>query len=525
MDRRRFLRAVGAGGTRLAAGAMGLGLLSRMARADSHCDTGSWGRIVGTVGGAGGWTCDNHEGYKILEIFLTRGASQWETFWLPGAGAPNFSDYGMADLPIASLDWGDNTASFPCQSPDIPPSESDSQLMGTESDSGVNIYWGAPARPLYRRADIRSRVRMVTQHHNLGPHEAAIPFALSGLRLGNPRRSGMGAAVQRRWRAVEPDQLLPASYVLHHGGTLAPPAAAVAGTHPGLSRPLVVQVQPTDSFFDSLARTGISSESDELLLALRHEFRDRLRYRGFGNPVRSAGFDSYWVAAELLRDAPAMQSLFADELLVIDTAVAKCPTMGGDVTANTAHGAKTMLHAAASLLNSGPARYCCVIDRGLGGTYDTHGNSTINHLLYTTTNLYNVLHHLADIIRHPTANPDGLIDLDDTLIVINSEFGRTPMINGNTGRDHWPEGYTNILIGGPITGGPTIRGAIDATGNTTVAHRYSPADVRGALYLAAGIDPFADGAFRVSDFSDALRNGSVSEVVIRDRLREWILGV
>jgi uncharacterized protein (DUF1501 family) len=166
-----------------------------------------------------------------------------------------------------------------------------------------------------------------------------------------------------------------------------------------------------------------------------------------------------------------------------------------------------------------------IIDTGITGSYDTHGNGTQLHLLHTSANLYDVLHHLSDIIHHPVNNPSGTLDLDTTMVVINTDFGRTPDINGNNGRDHWPQGYATVFIGGPLAGGATIRGAIDASGYTKTAYRYSPTDVRGAVLLAAGIDPFAEGNFRFADFSDTLKAGLATEAQIRDRLRTDILGV
>ena len=46
--------------------------------------------------------------------------------------------------------------------------------------------------------------------------------------------------------------------------------------------------------------------------------------------------------------------------------------------------------------------------------------------------------------------------LDTTLVVAMGEFGRTPTINGNAGRDHWPDCYSLLLAGGGIKGGVEV---------------------------------------------------------------------
>ncbi len=534
LDRRQLLK-VFAGSA--AAQALGLAAWQRSAAAahlPAHSGAGCnlWGDLVGNVGG---WTCGNHNGFKILDIYLSFGASQWETLWLPGNGGPNFTSHFMnsPDLALNNLNWAANAGQVPCTPPDLPVSPTDHNVFADQSGGG-KIYWGAPAKPLYRRADILSRCRMVTQYHELPPHEAAQPFCLTGLTLGNPRLAGTGAAIQRRARELAPSQQLPVSYVLHAGSGFSANFAATTGNHPGSSRPLVIEVQDTDAFFNNLARTDITAESDDLLLAIRHEFRDRLRFHNAGSPIRSAGFDGYWVAAELLKNAPSLQNLFNGGLLVIDQNVAVCPAHAG-TNPSGSPGTKTMLKAAASLLSSGPARYVCVVDHGRAGTYDTHGIGGADHLhvLNTCANYYDLSKHLADIIHHPVNNPGGTLNLNDTMVVINTEFGRTNYINGSNGRDHWTWGYVATLIGGPIppNAGASIRGAIERTGpdegKTIPAHRYSPADVRGAMLLAAGVDPFASDNFRVADFSDALRDGIGvnAETDIRNRLKGWILGL
>ena len=51
--------------------------------------------------------------------------------------------------------------------------------------------------------------------------------------------------------------------------------------------------------------------------------------------------------------------------------------------------------------------------------------------------------------------------LDTTLVVAMGEFGRTPKINKNGGRDHWPDCYTVLMAGGGVHGGPCLERAIE----------------------------------------------------------------
>jgi len=78
--------------------------------------------------------------------------------------------------------------------------------------------------------------------------------------------------------------------------------------------------------------------------------------------------------------------------------------------------------------------------------------------------------------------------LDSTLIVATGEFGRTPVINGNAGRDHWPDCYTVLLAGGGVQGG-AIHGASDAIGAYPSKDPATPADLAATIYWRFGIDP------------------------------------
>jgi len=78
--------------------------------------------------------------------------------------------------------------------------------------------------------------------------------------------------------------------------------------------------------------------------------------------------------------------------------------------------------------------------------------------------------------------------LDETLVVLLTEFGRTPKINGAAGRDHYPNCYTVAFAGGGIQGGQSY-GKSDSMGAHPADKSCSPADLHATIFHALGIDP------------------------------------
>jgi uncharacterized protein (DUF1501 family) len=78
--------------------------------------------------------------------------------------------------------------------------------------------------------------------------------------------------------------------------------------------------------------------------------------------------------------------------------------------------------------------------------------------------------------------------LESTLVVGLGEFGRTPKINKDGGRDHWP-GAMNILFAGAGVPRGGIVGATDPKGYYASENIYSPEDFATTLYTKLGIDP------------------------------------
>jgi hypothetical protein len=78
--------------------------------------------------------------------------------------------------------------------------------------------------------------------------------------------------------------------------------------------------------------------------------------------------------------------------------------------------------------------------------------------------------------------------LDSTLVVALGEFGRTPRINGDAGRDHWPDCYSAVLAGGGVKGG-FVHGASDRLGAYPASDPVTPADLAATIYWRFGVDP------------------------------------
>ena len=78
--------------------------------------------------------------------------------------------------------------------------------------------------------------------------------------------------------------------------------------------------------------------------------------------------------------------------------------------------------------------------------------------------------------------------LKETLVIAMGEFGRTPKINGNAGRDHWPNCYSVVLAGGGVRGGVTY-GSSDKMGAYPDSDAVSPGDLAATLFWRFGLDP------------------------------------
>ncbi len=130
---------------------------------------------------------------------------------------------------------------------------------------------------------------------------------------------------------------------------------------------------------------------------------------------------------------------------------------------------------------------CCAagdLNGGAGDMWDTHGdnfNRLKNRLLPVLDRGLSAL--LQDLADRGT--------LSETLVVLLTDFGRTPRINGGAGRDHYPNVYSVALAGGGIRGGQ-VYGSSDAQGAFPRTQPCTPADIHATIFHALGISPRAE---------------------------------
>lgn len=127
-------------------------------------------------------------------------------------------------------------------------------------------------------------------------------------------------------------------------------------------------------------------------------------------------------------------------------------------------------------------------DPEYGNLWDNHNAPTQNfpHICEMAKRPY----HLAGVDRAFAAllgdmKARGL--LDDTLVVFLTEFGRTPKINENGGRDHWGTAGSIFFAGAGVKAGQVI-GATDKNGAYPTTPAYGPGDVAATIYTALGVN-------------------------------------
>lgn len=447
---------------------------------------------------------------SVLEVFLCGGVSQYESFYcVEEHGRDDRSHWHLFEQG-AELAWAMQACGL---------SEPLLEPFGLDS-VGQTVHLGPFAMPLRRRPDLLRRLRVCVTHHDLAPHEAAIPLALSGRTLGDPALAGVGAHVQRYFAETGDAGTGPCAYVLLSSSLNTVfidnlRALTATGLHPAAARPLALEVDGATRFVDQLKRPAVGARRehfDALLSSYVEAYGAELTWAASGELLRAPAFSELRTAAATMTQVDELTQMFEPTLF--------SPRSGTSCEEAIAlDSVSAQLEIAAHLLTHPlrPARYVAVVDGGFiptsngGGGYDSH----TDNIRIQAQNLTHTLNRLARLIRQPDEDAPRKIDLDRTLIVFTTEFGRSPHAEGSTGRDHWPHGYAQALLGGPIRE-PGISGACGPDARRV--HGATPAESRIAALLALGIWPFAPEAFGVSDVPGAVSEEDAALRVLNSQL-------
>jgi hypothetical protein len=195
---------------------------------------------------------------------------------------------------------------------------------------------------------------------------------------------------------------------------------------------------------------------------------------------QARGFDQYYERALSMLTSDKVRKAF--DLSAEDEVIR-------DRYGRTTYGQSCLL--ARRLVESGVKFVTVYFSNSIGGRridsggWDTHG--------FDNTRMYKIVdkYHLPITDQTlPTLLDDlearGL--LDETLVVWMGEFGRTPDINKNESRDHWPQCYTTLLAGGGVKGG-YVYGKSDQHARFPAENPVKPEDLAATIYYLLGIDP------------------------------------
>lgn len=249
---------------------------------------------------------------------------------------------------------------------------------------------------------------------------------------------------------------LPDSVVIGGGGEH--PGAGFFG--PALS-PLPIG-DPDKGVQNARPFDGVSSDLFDKRLDLMNTFDDSFR-RKFQTDEVKAYTQFYEETLKLMK---------SKDLDTFDLSKEKDYTQKVERYGNTRIGKGAML--AKRLVSSG-VRFVEVV----GGGWDMH-NDLWNSIPQTAGQLDQALASLIDDLK-----AEGLFE--KTIIAVGTEFGRTPLINVNGGRDHHPRAFSAMFAGGGISGGQ-VYGATDDKGIAVKENPVEPKDFNATIAYALGLD-------------------------------------
>ena len=456
----------------------------------------------------------------VLEFYFMGGLNPWDTFYVvPDYGKPNDPDY-------PNQQW------WTFQNTDESVAEYYEKCGGTgemlfpfdRDDNGRVVHLGPWASPLFDRPDILNRMRIQVVSHPFEPHQVGTPLMLCGHPRGVARMASTPSHLQRYFLENGPtDRVVPYSYALYSGTTEVQDefnvaSASASGLHPSSARPFDIRLMENNPVPALLQRTHLAGRQRQVDAATQfymNQFVEELRYPDRGNIPWSRSVSDLWNARRSMHYSKQLSAVLSPELLSVLPGDECQESTALDVTGMGVTIGRRLL-----TRTTDRARYVTCIDTGMitgyAGGYDSHDH----HVAESARNVTHSIRSVAEAINRPGENDPTKLNLDDHLILLTSEFGRTPYEEKRRvrGLNHWPFGFVVVMIGGPIT--EAQRGVFGAIGPGGYADSYvTPPELRASLLLAQGIWPFSPQSFAVGD----IRNVTSEEQAARE-LRQRVLG-
>ncbi len=191
------------------------------------------------------------------------------------------------------------------------------------------------------------------------------------------------------------------------------------------------------------------------------------RYRALNNRVEHADMDAFTAQAWKMILTPAVRDAFD----LSKESEKTRERYGKDGVGQSALLARRLVEAGSRFVTAAGFH---------GNSWDTHSNNDQGHKDRLCPPLDRTLTALVEDLEER-----GL--LKNTLVIAMGEFGRTPTINPNLGRDHWPNCWSLALTGGGIKTGHVI-GSTDEKGYNVKDRVVSMGDLYATVYKALGVD-------------------------------------
>ena len=314
-------------------------------------------------------------------------------------------------------------------------------------------------------------------HHSVNnAHAAAVYCALTGHdrgEIGGGARPDDHPAVGsvlglRRPPAAPAPAYVSMPYITKEGAGGPPQPGFFGGLLGRVRDPLFVLRDPNAPDF-ALPELGLPPDVNAGRLDARKRLLDEIADGEHGDAA-ARELSGFQARAFDLLNSPAAQKAFQLE---------REPDRVRERYGRNIYGQSTLL--ARRLIEAGTRVACVSWAPDANATWDTHGQNFAklkNELLpQFDAALSSLLTDLSD---------RGM--LERTLVVAMGEFGRSPKVNGNGGRDHWNFCYGLLLAGGGFREG-YVHGASDKIGARPSQNPLTPADVVATIYELLGVDP------------------------------------